>query len=82
MLQLNRKLPKGRKTETVQDRVMSRISEGKERNEGMILAKSMNRVRPPVSFDVTSGEVKDENLYTGKDFEDDFQPPTPRGWKM
>ena len=63
---------------------MNRISEGKERNEGMILAKSMKRARPPVSLDglLATGEIKNENLYTGKDFEDDFKPPTPRGWNM
>lgn len=82
LFKLNRKLPKGRKTETVQDRMMSRITEGFERKEAMIMTQSMNRIRPPVSFDVTTGKVVDENLYTGKGFEDEFKPPTPRNWKM
>ncbi len=78
ILSLNRKLPEGRKTETTQDRVMRRLQMGKERKEMMLTAsgEASNRVPNLPTTDL------DDNLYTGKDFEDNFKPATPRGWSV
>jgi len=78
---INRRLPKDRKTGTVQDKVMNRISASKERNEHMIMAATLhNRT---AGHRANGGNDDDhKNLYTGKDFDDTFKPQTPRGFGL
>ena len=87
MLAINRRLPQDRKTGTLQDKIMNRISAGKERNEHMLKSASVHRT--PAKMHGESGDggddigsEKDKNLYTGKDFEDTFKPATPRRFEL
>ena len=84
MLAINRRLPQDRKTGTIQDKVMNRISAGKERNEQMLKSSSVQRTpaKHGQSGAGDDGSEKDKNLYTGKDFEDTFKPATPRRFDL
>jgi hypothetical protein len=79
VLSLNRKLPKNRKTETTQDKLMTRMQIGKERRDNIVRANTQTMQRGPISL---PADDLDANLYTGKDFEDDTKPVTPRGFGM
>ena len=80
LLAINRRLPKNRKTGSVQEKVMNRISIGKERSEGMIIASTTRGGRMLGHGDDDENGNADKNLYTGKDFKDSFKPKTPRGF--
>ena len=79
VLSLNRKLPKNRKTETTQDKLMTRMQIGKERRENLVNKSSQKRQARPI--EVPTADVND-NMYTGKDFVDEARPVTPRGWSL
>ena len=74
MLKLNYKLPAGRKTETPQDRLMARMQKSIERTDSMM---GLGEVGNGGTENI---DEKKDCLFTGKEFEDHFEPEEPAPW--